>query len=137
MILRRATILALVLFATQCSLLHKQASVRQKGSSAALQMSSKIDLFIFSIDNKRVAQNNNDRYELAPGVHTITLRSRKQAVSEKKIPRKTEFDLSIDAKADVPYQVEYVKNEKTTRWSCYIIDAVSKNRVSYIITSED
>lgn len=118
-------------------MLHKQGPIQKKGNFAQLQMNSKIDLYIYSIDNKKVTQRDDIRYELAPGVHTITLRSRKKAVSEKKIPKGTEFDLSIDAKAGQTYQVEYVTNKETSGWSCYIIDAINKNRKSYIITSED
>ena len=90
------------------------------------------------IDERRAAQGNDIRYQLAPGVHTITIRFRfNKTSSGTPIPHSTEFDLSIDAKAGKTYQIEHVRNDNYSKWSTCIIDASSKNRVSYIITNED
>ena len=105
---------------------------------AMLQTSSKMDVFVYSIDEKRAAQGNDIRYQLAPGVHTITIRFRIDKTSSgTPIPNSTEFDLAIDAKAGKTYEIEHVKNADYSKWSTCIIDAMSKNRVSYIITNKD
>ena len=123
----------------QCSLLHKhQAPSRPIGEIAVLQTSSQMDVFVYSIDGKRVALGDDIRYEFEPGVHTIACRFRKKkTTSEKPIPSRIEFDLSIDAKAGKTYQIEHIKNDNYSKWSTCIIDASNKNRVSSMITNED
>ncbi len=103
-----------------------------------LQPGSQMDVFVYSVDGKRVAQADDISFELAPGVHTITIRFRKKRTSSgNPIPNSTEFDLSIEAKAGKTYQIEHVKNDNYSKWSACIIDAANNNRVSYIITNED
>jgi len=105
---------------------------------AVLQTSSNIDVFVYSIDKKRVAQGKDVRYEFEPGIHTITLKFHKQSAStERSIPSHIEFDLSIDAKTGKTYQIEHLKNQDYSTWSTCIIDASNKNRVSSIITNKD
>ena len=137
---RRHILLAIILVLTiQCSLLRRrQVSPQPRADMAMLQTSSQMDVFVYSIDERRAAQGNDIRYQLAPGVHTITIRFRfNKTSSGTPIPHSTEFDLSIDAKAGKTYQIEHIKNDNYSKWSTCIIDASSKNRVSSIITNED
>ena len=136
---KQISIAIIMIFTIKCSLFHKpQVSSRPKGEMAVLQSSSKMEVYVYSIDGKRVAQGDDLRYEFEPGVHTFTLRFRKKKESsEKPIPNSTEFDLSIDAKIGKIYQIEHVKNNDYSKWSTCIIDATSRNRVSSIITNED
>jgi plastocyanin len=137
---RNQILMALVLiFTIRCSYFQKpQVSPRAKGEVAVLQTSSSIDVFVYSIDEKRVAQGDDIRYELEPGVHTITLRFRKQKTTLKRPgSNRIEFDLSIDAKAGKTYQIEFIKDIDHSTWSTCIIDALNKNRVSSIITNKD
>lgn len=129
----------ILMFSLQCSLFRRrQVSPQPRADMAMLQTSSKMDVFVYSIDERRAMQGHDIRYELAPGVHTITIRFRiNKTPSGTPIPHSTEFDLSIDAKAGKTYQIEHVKNDNYSKWSTCIIDASSKNRVSYIITNED
>ena len=129
----------ILIFTIQCSYFQKpQVSPRAKGEMAVLQTSSSIDVFVYSIDEKRVAQGDDIRYELEPGVHTITLRFRKQKTTAKRLgSTRIEFDLSIDAKVGETYQIEYISNLDNSTWSTCIIDASNKNRVSSIITNKD
>ncbi len=128
-----------MIFTIRCSMFHKQKiSSQPMEEIAMLQSNSNLNIFVYSIDDKRVAQGENIRYELAPGVHTFTLRFRKRKTSsEKPIPNSSEFDLAIEAKAGKIYQIEHIKTDDYTRWSTYIVDALNKNIVSYIITNED
>jgi plastocyanin len=105
---------------------------------AVLQTNSSIDVFVYSIDEKRVAQGDDIRYELEPGIHTFTLRFRQQKTTPKR-PGSTriEFDLSIDAKAGKTYQIEYTKNLEHSTWSACILDALNKTRVSSMMTDKD
>lgn len=129
----------ILIFTIQCSIFHKHTvSPRPIGEMAVLQTSSKMDLFVYSIDEKRVAQGDDIRYEFEPGVHTFAFRfHKKKASPERLIPSRIEFDLSIDAKAGKTYQIEHEKNDNYSKWSTCIIDASNKNRVSSIITNED
>ncbi len=126
-------------FTVQCSFFHKQqVSPQPKGEMAVLQSDSKMNVYVYSIDGKRAAQGDDICYEFMPGVHTFSLRFRKKkSSSEKPIPNSIEFDLSIEAKAGKTYQIEHVKNEDYSKWSTCIVDASNKNRMSYMITSED
>ena len=137
---RKQVLMAFILiFTVQCSLFRRrQVSPQPRADMAILQTSSKMDVFVYSIDEKRAAQGDNIRYQFAPGVHTITIRFRiDKTLSGNPIPHSTEFDLSIDAKAGKTYQIEHIKNDNYSKWSTCIIDASSKNRVSSIITNED
>jgi hypothetical protein len=123
----------------QCSLFHRrQGPTLPAGSTATLQSSASTDVYVFSIDGKRVAQSADNRHEFTSGVHTFTFRfHKKKKSSDMPIPNSTEFDLSIDAKVGKIYQVEYKKSENGSKWSTCIIDASNGNRVSSIITNED
>jgi plastocyanin len=136
---RQILIIIILIFTIQCSLLHKhQVPSRPIGEMAVLQTSSKMDVFVYSVDEKRVAQGDDIRYEFEPGVHTISLRFRKKKTSsEKSIPSSIEFDLSIDAMAGKTYQIKHEKNDNYSKWSTCIIDASNNNRVSSIMTNED
>jgi hypothetical protein len=128
-----------LIFTIHCSYFKKpEIPPRARGEIAVLQTSSSIDVFVYSIDGKRVALGDDIHYELEPGVHTFSMRFRKQNVAYKK-PGSTriEFDLSIDAKAGKTYQIEYIRNLDNSAWSTCIIDASNKNRVSSIITDKD
>ena len=129
----------ILIFTIQCSMFHRrQVPPQYRADMAMLETSSKMDVFVYSIDEKRAAQGDNIRYQFAPGVHTITIRFRiNKTLSGITIPHSTEFDLSIDAKAGKTYQIEHIKNDDYSKWSTCIIDASSKNRVSSIITNED
>jgi hypothetical protein len=129
----------ILIFTIQCSMFRRrQVSPPYRADMAMLQTSSKMDVFVYSIDEKRTAQGNDIRYELSPGVHTFVIRFRiNKTPSGAPIPNSTEFDLSIDAKTGKTYQIEHIKNDDYSKWSTCIIDATSKNRVSYIITNKD
>jgi hypothetical protein len=126
-------------FTIQCSLFHKrQGPTLPVGSRAMLQSGASMDVYVFSIDGKRVTQSVDNHHEFTSGVHTFTFRfHKKKKSSDKPIPNSTEFDLSIDAKVGKIYQVEYKKSEDSSRWSTCIIDVSNGNRVSSIITNED
>ena len=137
---RKQVLMAFILiFTVQCSLFRRrQVPPQPRADMAILQTSSKMDVFVYSIDEKRAAQGDNIRYQFEPGVHTVTIRFRiNKTLSGTPIPHSTEFDLSIDAKAGKTYQIEHIKNDNYSKWSTCIIDASSKNRVSSIITNED
>ena len=133
-------LLAIILiFTLQCSLLRRrQVSPQPRADMAMLQTSSQMDVFVYSIDERRVAQGNDVRYELESGTHTITIRFRiNKTPSGNPIPHSTEFDLSFEAKAGKTYQIKHEKNDKYSKWSTCIIDASNNNRVSSFITNED
>jgi plastocyanin len=136
---KRILMSVILILTVQCSLFRRrQVSPQLRADMAMLQTSSKMDVYVYSIDEKRAAQGDDVCYELAPGVHTITIRFRiNKTASGTPIPNSTEFDLAIDAKAGKSYQIEHVKNADYSKWSTCIIDATSRNRVSYIITNKD
>ncbi len=109
---------------------------RPKGPSASLEYNRKLLLYVLKIDGKRVFDAAVDRFEFAPGIHTLSLRFR-PAPGQQTIRSGSEFDLSFDAQANHRYRIEFSGSQDYSKWSAHILDLDTQRRVSSIITDMD
>jgi hypothetical protein len=120
-----------------CATVHKHLDPpRPQGPVAILANNQKLIVYILKIDGKGVFNADVDHFELAPGIHTLSLRFH-PAPRQQKVRNGTEFDLSFDAKADHKYKIEFSINQDYSKWSAHILDLETNSRVSSIITDND
>jgi hypothetical protein len=109
---------------------------RPTGPIATLDYSKKLIIYLLKIDGKRVFDDQVGHFDVAPGIHTLSLRFH-PAPKQQTIRNGSEFDLSFDAKANHKYKIEFSINQDYSKWSAHILDLDTNHRVSSIITDND
>lgn len=107
-----------------------------KGPTASLVCDPKLIVYILKIDGQRVFDDQVERLDFAPGIHTLSLRFH-PAPRQHTIRNGSEFDLSFEAKAQHKYRIEFSINQDYSKWSAHILDLETNRRVSSIITDND
>ena len=120
-----------------CATLHTVADPpRPPGPIASLECNKKLLIYLLKIDGKRVFDADAARFEVPPGIHTLSLRFR-ATPKQQPIRNGSEFDLSFDAKAEHKYRIEFSINQDYSTWSAHVLDLDTNRRVSSIITDKD
>ncbi len=105
---------------------------------AFLQASTKLDVYIHSIDGRSIYPAEGELLAMAPGIHTLAVKFRKvRTPARKALPNATGFDLAINARIGETYQLDYTRSDTTAKWSACILAGAEKRRVSSLITSDD
>ena len=137
MTMKIATLVLASLALLGCATVHKfMEPPPLKGPVASLAYDHKLIVYILKIDGKRVFDDQVDHFDFLPGIHTFSLRFH-PAPKQQKIHNGTEFDLSIDAKPNHKYKIEFSINQDYSKWSAHILDLETNSRVSTIITDND
>jgi hypothetical protein len=137
--MKTATLFLLATLLTGCGVFHRsRPSPQPRRDVARFQTSPDLDVYVSSLDGRRMSKSKNGIFELEPGVHTLTIGFRStKTPGGQPIPNSSEFHLSIDAKVGKTYQLEFTRNGTYSQWSTRIIDASDRHAVSRTITSKD